>query len=94
MGLEGFVAGLPQALATPLGDDGIGLSAGQRARVVLARATLSTAPVLLVDEPTAHLDAASSHLVHDLLVDLGERRTVVVVTHRPSSWPGPTGTSR
>ena len=83
VGLEGFVAGLPQALATPLGDDGIGLSAGQRARVVLARATLSTAPVLLVDEPTAHLDAASSDLVHDLLVDLGERRTVVVVTHRP-----------
>ena len=83
VGLEGVVAGLPQALATPLGDDGFGLSAGQRARVVLARATLSTAPVLLVDEPTAHLDAASSDLVHDLLVDLGERRTVVVVTHRP-----------
>ena len=83
VGLEGFVAGLPQALATPLGDDGFGLSAGQRARVALARATLSTAPVLLVDEPTAHLDAASSQVVHDLLVELGERRTVVVVSHRP-----------
>jgi ATP-binding cassette, subfamily C, bacterial CydD len=83
VGLEGFVAGLPQALATPLGDDGFGLSAGQRARIALARATLSTAPVLLVDEPTAHLDADAADLVHGVLADLGERRTVVVVTHRP-----------
>ncbi|HSF99418.1 MAG TPA: thiol reductant ABC exporter subunit CydD [Ornithinibacter sp.] len=83
VGLEGFVASLPLALATPLGDDGFGLSAGQRARVALARATLSTAPVLLVDEPTAHLDPESATLVHDLLADLGERRTVIAVTHRP-----------
>ena len=83
VGLEGFVAGLPQALTTPLGDDGFGLSAGQRARIALARATLSTAPVLLVDEPTANLDADAAALVHDLLVTLGERRTVLVVTHRP-----------
>ena len=83
VGLEGFVAGLPQALATPLGDDGFGLSAGQRARIALARATLSTAPVLLVDEPTAHLDAEAAGLVHGVLAGLAERRTVVVVTHRP-----------
>ncbi len=83
VGLEGFVAALPQALATPLGDDGFGLSAGQRARVALARAMLSTAPVLLLDEPTAHLDAGSAALVHELLAGLAERRTVVVVTHRP-----------
>jgi thiol reductant ABC exporter CydD subunit len=83
VGLEGFVAALPLALATPLGDDGFGLSAGQRARVALARATLSTAPVLLVDEPTAHLDAGSAALVHELLAGLAERRTVVAVTHRP-----------
>ena len=83
VGLEGFVAALPLALATPLGDDGFGLSAGQRARVALARATLSTAPVLLLDEPTAHLDAGSAALVHELLAGLAERRTVVVVTHRP-----------
>jgi ATP-binding cassette, subfamily C, bacterial CydD len=83
VGLEGFVASLPQALATPLGDDGFGLSAGQRARIALARATLSTAPVLLVDEPTAHLDSEAADLVHGVLAGLGERRTVVVVTHRP-----------
>jgi ATP-binding cassette, subfamily C, bacterial CydD len=39
--------------------------------------------VLLVDEPTAHLDADAADLVHGVLADLGERRTVVVVTHRP-----------
>ena len=83
VGLEGFVAGLPLALATPLGDDGFGLSAGQRARIALARATLSTAPVLLVDEPTAHLDEAAATLVHDVLAGLGERRAVIAVTHRP-----------
>ncbi len=83
VGLEGFVASLPLALATPLGDDGFGLSAGQRARIALARATLSTAPVLLVDEPTAHLDADAADLVHGVLAELAERRTVVVVTHRP-----------
>ena len=83
VGLEGFVAGLPLALSTPLGDDGFGLSAGQRARIALARATLSTAPVLLVDEPTAHLDRDAAQLVHDVLGELAERRTVVVVTHRP-----------
>ena len=83
VGLEGFVAGLPHALATSLGDDGFGLSAGQRARIALARATLSTVPVLLVDEPTANLDPDAAGLVHDLLADLAERRTVLVVTHRP-----------
>ena len=82
VGLEGVVAGLPQALATPIGDDGFGLSAGQRARVALARAMLSTAPVLLVDEPTAHLDAAATRLVHEVLAGLAERRTVLVVSHR------------
>ena len=83
VGLEGVVAGMPHALSTPIGDDGFGLSAGQRARVVLARAMLSTAPVLLVDEPTAHLDDRAARLVHEVLAGLAERRTVLVVTHRP-----------
>jgi thiol reductant ABC exporter CydD subunit len=83
VGLDGTVAAMPHALDTPVGDDGFGLSAGQRARVALARATLSTAPVLLVDEPTAHLDGDAARRVHELLVDLAERRTVLVVTHRP-----------
>ena len=83
VGLEGAVAAMPGSLDTLLGDDGFGLSAGQRARVVLARALLSSAPVLLLDEPSAHLDADASELVHDLIRELAEQRTVVVITHRP-----------
>lgn len=83
VGLDGFIASTPHALSTPLGDDGFGLSAGQRARLALARATLSDARVLLLDEPTAHLDRDASALVHDLIADLAARHTVLVVTHRP-----------
>lgn len=83
VGLDGTVAAMPQSLDTTLGDDGFGLSAGQRARLVLARALLSPAPVILLDEPTAHLDADSSALVHDVIRDLAHQRTVIVVTHRP-----------
>lgn len=83
VGLDGTVAAMPQSLDTLLGDDGFGLSAGQRSRLVLARALLSTAPILLLDEPTAHLDAETSRTIHDLIDELATQRTVVVVTHRP-----------
>ena len=82
VGLDGFVAGLPQALSTPIGDDGFGLSAGQRARLALARATLTSAPVILLDEPTAHLDERATETVHDIIGSLAERHTVIAVTHR------------
>lgn len=83
VGLDGFVASLPAVLDTGIGDDGFGLSAGQRARIALARGLLSDAPVLLLDEPTAHLDASASELVHGLIRRLADRHTVIVVTHRP-----------
>lgn len=83
VGLEGVVAALPVSLDTMLGDDGFGLSAGQRSRLVLARALLSPAPVILLDEPTAHLDADSAALIHDVIHELAGQRTVIVVTHRP-----------
>lgn len=82
VGLDGMVAAMPDSLDTMLGDDGFGLSAGQRARLVLARALLSSAAVILLDEPTAHLDAASSVIVHDVISLLATQRTVIVVTHR------------
>ena len=83
VGLDGMVASMPESLDTMLGDDGFGLSAGQRGRLVLARALLSAAPVILLDEPTAHLDAESSTTIHEVITLLATRRTVVVVTHRP-----------
>jgi thiol reductant ABC exporter CydD subunit len=83
VGLDLMVVTLAHGLDTRLGDDGFGLSAGQRARLTLARAALSTAPLVLLDEPTAHLDDESAALTHQLIQKLAELRTVVVVTHRP-----------
>ncbi len=83
VGLDLMVAGLARGLDTRLGDDGFGLSAGQRARLTLARAALSSAPLVLLDEPTAHLDDESAALAHQLIQKLAELRTVVAVTHRP-----------
>ena len=83
VGLDLMVVTLGHGLDTRLGDDGFGLSAGQRARLTLARAALSTAPLVLLDEPTAHLDHDSAELAHRLIRELAELRTVVAVTHRP-----------
>lgn len=83
VGLEGVVASLPQGLDTPLGDDGFGLSAGQRSRLALARALLSPATVVLLDEPTAHLDGDAVGIAHEAIARLAERRCVIAVTHRP-----------
>lgn len=82
VGLEGVVASLPQGLDTPLGDDGFGLSAGQRSRLALARALLSPATVVLLDEPTAHLDGDAVGIAHEAIARLAERRCVIAVTHR------------
>ena len=83
VGLDLVVVTLEHGLDTRLGDDGFGLSAGQRASLTLARAALSTAPLVLLDEPTAHLDPQSAGLAHQLIQQLAELRTVVAVTHRP-----------
>ena len=83
VGLKGMVAAFEQGLDTRLGDEGFGLSAGQRARLTLARAALSNAPMVLLDEPTAHLDEESAALAHHMIQRLAALRTVVAVTHRP-----------
>lgn len=67
-----------------LGDDGFGLSAGQRARLALAGALLSDAAVVLLDEPTAHLDPLAEALAHDVMRDLARARLVIAVSHRPA----------
>ncbi len=83
VGLWEFVQNLPTGLDTVLGDDGFGLSAGQRARLVVARALLANNQVLLFDEPTAHLDPDTEADLHHVIRDLAVRRIVIVVTHRP-----------
>ncbi|MEW2707443.1 thiol reductant ABC exporter subunit CydD [Streptomyces koyangensis] len=83
-GAREFVAGLPSGAETELGEDGAGLSAGQRQRVALARAFLADRPVLLLDEPTASLDGASEEAVVEAVRRLAVGRTVLLVVHRPA----------
>ncbi|MFC6152254.1 thiol reductant ABC exporter subunit CydD [Nocardioides yefusunii] len=82
--LDTVVRALPLGLDTPLGEDGAGLSAGQRARLGLARVVLSERPVVLLDEPSAHLDTASESVLLRTLARLAQDRLVVVVAHRDS----------
>ncbi|MFJ2303217.1 thiol reductant ABC exporter subunit CydD [Streptomyces sp. NPDC087787] len=79
-----FVDALPEAMETRLGEDGTGLSAGQRQRLALARAFLADRPVLLLDEPTAALDGATEAEVVDAVRRLSSGRTVLLVVHRPA----------
>ncbi|MFH8981440.1 thiol reductant ABC exporter subunit CydD [Streptomyces varsoviensis] len=79
-----FVSMLPHGTDTRLGEDGAGLSAGQRQRVALARAFLADRPVLLLDEPTANLDGETEASVVDAVRRLAVGRTVLIVVHRPA----------
>lgn len=81
-GAEAFIDALPQGFDTPLGERGANLSGGQVQRLALARAFLKDAPVLLLDEPTAHLDTHSQRAVLEAIERLARGRTVLLVTHR------------
>lgn len=79
--VESFAADLPQGLDTPIGEGGFGLSGGQAQRVAIARAFLKNAALLLLDEPTAHLDPATEQEVLDSLRRLAIGRTVILASH-------------
>ena len=98
-GLGGFVRSLPRGLETRVGDDGLKLSGGERQRVAIARAFLKDAPILILDEATANLDAATEAEVLGHVSSFAHGRTVLVISHRPAALelaervielPGPT----
>jgi len=80
-GAAGFIEDLPAGYDTPLGERAARLSAGQRQRIALARAFLRDAPLLLLDEPTAHLDPQSAAGIRGAIETLMAGRTVILVTH-------------
>ncbi|MGH3129034.1 MAG: thiol reductant ABC exporter subunit CydD, partial [Gaiellaceae bacterium] len=82
-GAHAFVARLPEGYDTPVGDGGRRLSTGQCRRLALARAFVRDAPLVVLDEPTADLDAASAELVLDAIERLRVGRTVLLVAHAP-----------
>jgi len=81
-GLSGVLERLPRGLSTPVGEGGLTLSAGERQRVAIARAILRDAPLVLLDEPTAHLDAGRELSLASTLGPWLESRTVIVAAHR------------
>jgi ATP-binding cassette subfamily C protein CydCD len=83
-GAYDFVMALPHGAGTALGEDGAGLSAGQRQRLALARAFLADRPLLLLDEPTAALDGETEAGIVEAVGRLAEGRTVLLTVHRPA----------
>ena len=79
---DAFIRALPQGYATPIGERGARLSGGQAQRIALARAFLKDAPLLLLDEPTANLDAETEFLLQDAMARLMRDRTTLIVAHR------------
>ena len=82
---DDYIAGLPQGLDTMLGDRGGRLSTGQRQRLSIARAVVRNAPILILDEPTAALDAETEHRVLERLAAWGAGRVIFLITHRIST---------
>jgi ABC-type multidrug transport system fused ATPase/permease subunit len=82
---EAFVERLPEGLDTLLGERGAGLSTGQRQRLSIARAVCKDAPILILDEPTASLDAETELRVLRGLAEWGRGRFVFLITHRLST---------
>jgi ATP-binding cassette subfamily B protein/subfamily B ATP-binding cassette protein MsbA len=80
-----FIALLPQAYDTVIGEDGVTLSGGQRQRLALARALLREAPVVILDEPTSSLDVKTESQVWRNVEALLEGRTAIVIAHRLST---------
>ena len=77
------IGSLALGLDTLVGEEGTQLSGGQRQRLTLARALLSEAPVLILDEPTAHLDPETAQALMDDVFEAAGERTVLLITHRP-----------
>jgi len=85
--LHEFIASLPQGYDTWVGEHGLRLSGGERQRLAIARALLKDAPLLILDEPTANLDAATEQALWQALEPLMAGRTTLLITHRLSGLP-------
>jgi ABC-type transport system involved in cytochrome bd biosynthesis fused ATPase/permease subunit len=84
VGLAEVVAAIPGGLATRLGWSGDALSGGQARRLALARALLCEAELLVLDEPTAHLDPQSEESLIETIVALAPQHTIIVASHSPA----------
>jgi ATP-binding cassette, subfamily C, bacterial CydC len=77
-----FITSLPQGYNTPIGEQGLRLSGGERQRIAIARAMLKDAPILILDEATANLDALTEQSILQTLYTFMQGRTTLMITHR------------
>jgi len=82
--LHAFIMALPLGYDTRIGEDGVRLSGGERQRLAMARVLIKAAPILILDEPTAHLDGPTEARVLDGLTAFMATRTTLLVSHRPA----------
>jgi ATP-binding cassette subfamily C protein CydD len=81
-GLRELIDSMPEGVDTVIGEGGRALSGGQEQRIAIARAFISNRPVLLLDEPTAHLDIETEAELKEILLDLFQEKLVFIATHR------------
>ena len=82
VGLDKFISKLPQGYDTNIGEGGQELSGGQAQRIAIARALISNREVIILDEPTSHLDIETEFEIKEKLLELFKGRTVIIATHR------------
>ena len=79
--IHNFISELPQGYATVVGEGGIQLSGGERQRISIARVMLKDAPIIILDEATAAVDAENEALIQEAIDDLSRDKTVVTIAH-------------
>ncbi len=83
--IHDFVAGLPDAYSTKVGERGLKLSGGEKQRVAIARTILKSPPILLFDEATSALDSRTEREIQSNLLEISRRRTTLIIAHRLST---------